>query len=274
MRIAQEEIFGPVLTVIPYSGERRRRRAHRQRLDLRARRRCGRARHRACVQRRPPDPGRQHAAPRASAARRSPTSVPATARARVGARRMARHRPDRRVRRLQAVAASAASGATTASRTSPRSSRSAGREHLDGAVRPHGQGCGRHRRKPGDRARRRARSRRRRCRRGGRESQARQLRGGGGRGRGDHRPPRARGRLQRGEVGRLRHAGRRGVRAVRALRGAGVERRVVAGLPRSRGRHRGALRQDARAERARAVPSGLVCSARACSRATVVRSST
>ena len=35
MRIAQEEIFGPVMTVIPYSGNGGRSGAHRQRFDLR-----------------------------------------------------------------------------------------------------------------------------------------------------------------------------------------------------------------------------------------------
>ena len=63
MRIAQEEIFGPVLTVIPYCGERRRRRAPRQRLDLRARRRRRPRIDGPGVQRRPPDPSRQRHRP-------------------------------------------------------------------------------------------------------------------------------------------------------------------------------------------------------------------
>ena len=100
MRIAQEEIFGPVLAVIAFK-DAAEARAHRQRHDLRpGRRACGRA----DLNTRAPD--------RARAARRHRVGQP-----------LRRRRHHRAVRRLQAVAASAATSRCTRSTSTPSSRR-------------------------------------------------------------------------------------------------------------------------------------------------------
>ena len=100
MKIAQEEIFGPVLVVIPYDGDEQRRR-HRQRLELRAVRLGLDGRQRPRPRRRPPGPHRHLHAQRAGA-----------------------HRLRHAVRRVQGVRRRAASSAPRASRASSRRSRS------------------------------------------------------------------------------------------------------------------------------------------------------
>ena len=109
LRIAQEEIFGPVLTVVPVLGRGRGRGAAGQRLHLRPGRRCGVDVGLAGLQRRPPDPGRtRHRAEgrvRAAGGRR--TGRWPGARVGIGSQG---HRAERRLRRLQAVGARARVG--------------------------------------------------------------------------------------------------------------------------------------------------------------------
>ena len=64
-------------------------------------------------------------------------------------------------------------------------------------------------------------------------------------------PPGAAGRVPRRNLGGRRPARRHRVRRVRPVRRPGQQRRHVAALPEPRVGHRGALRQDARGERAR-----------------------
>ena len=113
LRIAQEEIFGPVLTVVPYSGEDEDavRLANDSIYGLG--RRCGVDVGLPGLQRRPPDPGR----PRD----RTEGRIRAAGRPRSGRRpgprvgvRLQGHRSERRVRRLQAVRARPRVGASRA----------------------------------------------------------------------------------------------------------------------------------------------------------------
>ena len=77
-----------------------------------------------------------------------------------------------------------------------------------------------------------------------------------------------------GKLGRRRPARRHRVRRVRPLRRPRQQRRHVTALSEPRVGHRGALRQDARGERAAARSASARCSASACSTATAGRSST
>ena len=127
MRIAQEEIFGPVFTVVPYSGTRRGRRPIGQRLDLRPRRRRRVPVHGARLQRGPADPGRHGHGPGRRRVVHRPTWVPEADRVPAGGRpwpASARAAPSAASSRAE----SAVSGAITALRNSPKSRRSTGAE--------------------------------------------------------------------------------------------------------------------------------------------------